>query len=98
MKLLVKKYPDVNTIALCEEVADDFDASGITGAELLTPVEYQSWLSLQAQQDAVTAINDRLSAESAAREAALQESKISALTATGISRETAIALLNLQTS
>lgn len=96
MKLLVKKYPNPKTVADCQEVDDDFILNENTEGELLSLEEYQGWLALEPQQKALASINEEADADNLARAQALIEAKITALTATGISRETAIALLNLQ--
>lgn len=98
MKLLVYQYPDANTVAACQEVADDFDASNVTGAVLMSTEEYQVWLSQVPQQAAIANFNQNAEAEAAARQKAALDAKVAALTATGISEATALALLNLQQS
>ena len=96
MKLLVHQYPDASTIATCQEVEDDFDASSVIGALLMSPEDYQTWLTQAPQQAAIAALNQTAEAAAAAQQQAALDAKIATLTATGISQATAIALLNLQ--
>lgn len=94
MKLWVRKYPNPTTLALCEEVPDEFPEVG--EGELLSIEQYKAWLSEAKQQEALAKINSTAEGQNLERIEALNESRITALTATGISRKTAIALLNLQ--